>query len=157
MALKWTEKRRSLYGLFPYKSSMIGLESLADPSGDWDILETIGKGTYGKVYKVCNKKNGSIAAVKVLDPINDVDEEIEAEYNILRSLSNHPNVVKFYGMFYKVDNYSGGQLWLVLEVRSFTFAPLLTTLGVLCCGLFYMCLAEEQIKPCCATCAPFCK
>ncbi|XP_067265787.1 myosin-IIIb isoform X2 [Chanodichthys erythropterus] len=107
---------RSLYGLYPYKSSMIGLESLADPSSDWDILETIGKGTYGKVYKVISKKDGSQAAVKVLDPINDVDEEIEAEYNILRSLSNHPNVVKFFGMFYKADELSGGQLWLVLEL-----------------------------------------
>ncbi|KAK7153686.1 hypothetical protein R3I94_007160 [Phoxinus phoxinus] len=95
---------------------MIGLESLADPSSDWDIMETIGKGTYGKVYKVINKKDGSLAAVKVLDPINDVDEEIEAEYNILRSLSNHPNVVKFFGMFYKADELSGGQLWLVLEL-----------------------------------------
>lgn len=47
-----------------------------------------------------------------------MDEEIEAEYNILRSLSNHPNVVKFYGMFYKSDNLSGGQLWLVLEVTT---------------------------------------
>lgn len=50
--------------------------------------------------------------------LKDVDEEIEAEYNILRSLSNHPNVVKFYGMFYKSDNLSGGQLWLVLEVSA---------------------------------------
>ncbi|XP_031650868.1 myosin-IIIb isoform X4 [Oncorhynchus kisutch] len=107
---------RSLYGLYPYKASMIGLESLADPSGDWDIAETIGKGTYGKVYRVNNRKDGSQAAVKVLDPINDVDEEIEAEYNILRTLSNHPNVVKFYGMFYKSDDLSGGQLWLVLEL-----------------------------------------
>uniref|UniRef100_A0A8C5DEW8 non-specific serine/threonine protein kinase n=1 Tax=Gouania willdenowi TaxID=441366 RepID=A0A8C5DEW8_GOUWI len=108
--------RRSLYGLYPYKSNMIGLENLGDPSGNWDIVETIGKGTYGKVYRVTNKKDGSQAAVKVLDPINDVDEEIEAEYNILRSLSNHPNVVKFFGMFYKSDKLSGGQLWLVLEL-----------------------------------------
>ncbi|XP_042619054.1 myosin-IIIb isoform X1 [Cyprinus carpio] len=110
------QNRRSFYGLYPYKSSMIGLESLTDPSSDWDIIETIGKGTYGKVYKVISKKDGSQAAVKVLDPINDVDEEIEAEYNILRSLSNHPNVVKFFGMFYKSDELSGGQLWLVLEL-----------------------------------------
>ncbi|XP_045910344.1 myosin-IIIb isoform X2 [Micropterus dolomieu] len=110
------KSRRSLYGLYPYKSSMIGMENLGDPSGNWDIVETIGKGTYGKVYRVTNKKDGSQAAVKVLDPINDVDEEIEAEYNILRSLSNHPNVVKFFGMFYKSDNLSGGQLWLVLEL-----------------------------------------
>ncbi|KAK1789349.1 hypothetical protein P4O66_014878 [Electrophorus voltai] len=108
--------RRSLYGLYPYKSSVMGLEALADHSGDWDIVQTIGKGTYGKVYKVTSKKDGSQAAVKVLDPIHDVDEEIEAEYNILRSLSNHPNVVKFLGMFYKADEHVGDQLWLVLEL-----------------------------------------
>uniref|UniRef100_A0AAY4AXR9 Protein kinase domain-containing protein n=1 Tax=Denticeps clupeoides TaxID=299321 RepID=A0AAY4AXR9_9TELE len=85
--------------LYPYKSSMIGLESLAEPSSTWDIVETIGKGTYGKVYKVTNRKDGSLAAVKVLDPVNDVDEEIE-----------------FFGMFYKADERSGGQLWLVLEL-----------------------------------------
>ncbi|KAF7480160.1 Hypothetical predicted protein [Marmota monax] len=44
-----------------------------------------------------------------------MDEEIEAEYNILRFLPNHPNVVKFYGMYYKADHCVGGQLWLVLE------------------------------------------
>lgn len=49
---------------------MIGMENLGDPSGDWDIVETIGKGTYGKVYRVTNKKDGSQAAVKVLDPVN---------------------------------------------------------------------------------------
>uniref|UniRef100_A0A4W5JYI7 Myosin IIIB n=1 Tax=Hucho hucho TaxID=62062 RepID=A0A4W5JYI7_9TELE len=31
---------------------------------------------------------------------------------------NHPNVVKFYGMFYKSDDLSGGHLWMILEVRS---------------------------------------
>ncbi|TSM68897.1 Myosin-IIIb [Bagarius yarrelli] len=49
---------------------MIRLEGLEHPSNDWDIVETIGEGTYGKVYKVTNKKDGSHAAVKVLDPIN---------------------------------------------------------------------------------------
>ncbi|XP_039221394.1 myosin-IIIb-like isoform X2 [Crotalus tigris] len=95
---------------------MIGLESLPDPTNTWEIIETIGKGTYGKVYKVTNKKDSSLAAVKILDSINDMDEEIEAEYNILQFLPNHPNVVKFYGMFYKADRYVGGQLWLVLEL-----------------------------------------
>nr|XP_056717041.1 myosin-IIIb [Euleptes europaea] len=108
--------RKPLYGFFQYNQNMIGLESLPDPSDTWEIVETIGKGTYGKVYKVTNKKDGSLAAVKILDPISDVDEEIEAEYNILQFLPNHPNVVKFYGMFYKADQYVGGQLWLVLEL-----------------------------------------
>uniref|UniRef100_A0A8D2LV24 Protein kinase domain-containing protein n=1 Tax=Varanus komodoensis TaxID=61221 RepID=A0A8D2LV24_VARKO len=41
-----------------------------DPSDTWEIIETIGKGTYGKVFKVFNKKNGSKAAVKILDPVH---------------------------------------------------------------------------------------
>ncbi|XP_074255595.1 myosin-IIIb isoform X3 [Saimiri boliviensis] len=108
--------RKHLYGLFHYNPMMLGLESLPDPTDTWEIIETIGKGTYGKVYKVTNKRDGSLAAVKILDPISDMDEEIEAEYNILQFLPNHPNVVKFYGMFYKADHCVGGQLWLVLEL-----------------------------------------
>ncbi|KFO22486.1 Myosin-IIIb [Fukomys damarensis] len=111
----WVSVRKHFYGLFHYNPMMLGLESLPDPMDTWEIIETIGKGTYGKVYKVTNKRDGSLAAVKILDPISDMDEEIEAEYNILRFLPNHPNVVKFYGMFYRADHCVGGQLWLVLE------------------------------------------
>uniref|UniRef100_A0A8I6AGR9 Myosin IIIB n=1 Tax=Rattus norvegicus TaxID=10116 RepID=A0A8I6AGR9_RAT len=107
---------KHLYGLFHYNSMMLRLESLPDPMDTWEIRETIGKGTYGKVYKVANRRDGSLAAVKILDSVNDVDEEVEAEYNILQFLPSHPNVVKFYGMFYKADRCVGGQLWLVLEL-----------------------------------------
>ncbi|XP_068091757.1 myosin-IIIa isoform X2 [Hyperolius riggenbachi] len=92
-------------------------DGFPDPSDTWEIVETIGKGTYGKVFKVMNKKNGSKAAVKILDPFHeDIDEEIEAEYNILKALSDHPNVVKFFGMYFKKDVKTGDQLWLVLEL-----------------------------------------
>lgn len=59
----------------------------------------------------------------------DIDEEIEAEYNILKALSDHPNVVKFFGMFFKKDLKIGDQLWLVLEVLHFC---------VLCLWVLYM-------------------
>ncbi|CAL8313317.1 unnamed protein product [Merluccius merluccius] len=108
--------QRSLLKMFPQSGKSIVFDNFPDPTDTWDIVETIGKGTYGKVYKVLNKIDGSKAAVKILDPIHDIDEEIEAEYNILMALSDHANVVKFYGMYYKKDAKCGDQLWLVLEL-----------------------------------------
>ncbi|XP_040611333.1 myosin-IIIa isoform X2 [Mesocricetus auratus] len=102
--------------MLPLIGKTINFDNFPDPSDTWEITETIGKGTYGKVFKVLNKKNGQKAAVKILDPVHDIDEEIEAEYNILRTLSEHPNVVRFYGIYFKKDKINGDKLWLVLEL-----------------------------------------
>ncbi|KAM8802107.1 myosin-IIIa [Rhynchonycteris naso] len=102
--------------MLPLIGKTIIFDNFPDPSDTWEITDTIGKGTYGKVFKVLNKKNGQKAAVKILDPIHDIDEEIEVEYSILKALSDHPNVVKFYGMYFRKDKINGDKLWLVLEL-----------------------------------------
>ncbi|XP_063309213.1 myosin-IIIa [Pelobates fuscus] len=102
--------------MLSFTGKSLVFDGFPDPSETWEIIETIGKGTYGKVFKVMHKKNGSKAAVKILDPFHDIDDEIEAEYNILKALSDHPNVVKFFGMYFKKDVKTGDQLWLILEL-----------------------------------------
>lgn len=52
------------------------------------------------------------------------------EYNILKALSDHPNV-KFYGMNFKKDEINGDKLWLVLEVS----VPHDFIVGCLQCGI----------------------
>lgn len=56
--------------MFPQSGKSIVFDSFPDPTDTWEIIETIGKGTYGKVYKVLNNVDGSKAAVKILDPIH---------------------------------------------------------------------------------------
>ncbi len=49
------------------------LEQLEDPTGIYSLIEVVGKGTYGNVYKGRHNRNGQLAAVKVM-PITEDDE-----------------------------------------------------------------------------------
>ncbi|XP_054771754.1 misshapen-like kinase 1 [Lytechinus pictus] len=45
----------------------IDLSSLRDPAGIFDLMEVVGNGTYGQVYKGRHVKTGQLAAIKVMD------------------------------------------------------------------------------------------
>lgn len=59
-----------------------------------------------------------LVAVKIMESIKEVVEEIEEEYQILRDLGDHPNIPKFYGLFLKQDPQEEDQLWIAMEVSS---------------------------------------
>uniref|UniRef100_A0A673AH10 non-specific serine/threonine protein kinase n=1 Tax=Sphaeramia orbicularis TaxID=375764 RepID=A0A673AH10_9TELE len=91
-------------------------QSFFDPAGIFELVELVGNGTYGQVYKGRHVKTGQLAAIKVMDVTGDEEEEIKAEINMLKKYSHHRNIATYYGAFIK-KNPPGmdDQLWLVME------------------------------------------
>ncbi|XP_043226378.1 misshapen-like kinase 1 isoform X6 [Amphibalanus amphitrite] len=94
----------------------IDLNALKDPAGIFDLIEVIGNGTYGQVYKGRHTKTGQLAAIKCMDITEDEEEEIKLEINVLKKYSHHRNIATYYGAFIKKSPPGkDDQLWLVME------------------------------------------
>ena len=77
---------------------------------NYDVLKQLGKGGYGKVYQVKNKRTGEIRACKHLSKLSIKNlEKFEREINILKK-SDHPNIIKLYEVFE-----SNRSLYLIME------------------------------------------
>ncbi|XP_059514896.1 mitogen-activated protein kinase kinase kinase kinase 4 isoform X39 [Myotis daubentonii] len=101
----------------PAKSLVdIDLSALRDPAGIFELVEVVGNGTYGQVYKGRHVKTGQLAAIKVMDVTEDEEEEIKLEINMLKKYSHHRNIATYYGAFIKKSPPGhDDQLWLVME------------------------------------------
>lgn len=70
---------------------------------NYEKMDKLGKGSFGKVYRVKNIDTGDIYAAKVLYDENDFEEEEEEEliflYHEIKILSalNHPSIIRFIG------------------------------------------------------------
>ncbi|XP_077387241.1 misshapen-like kinase 1 isoform X4 [Festucalex cinctus] len=94
----------------------IDLAALRDPAGIFELVEVVGNGTYGQVYKGRHVKTGQMAAIKVMEVTEEEEEEIKLEINMLKSYSHHRNIATYYGAFVKKSPAGQDhQLWLVME------------------------------------------
>ncbi len=95
-----------------------------DRVGEYELLEALGTGTVGTVYRAKNTKTGDLVALKILLPAVTSSPEIaarfEREIQVLEKLS-HPNIVQYYGngrddgrLFYTMEIVDGGSLKEVL-------------------------------------------
>ena len=66
---------------------------------NYEVIRQLGKGGYGKVYEVMNKKTKEIRACKHLSKLSIKNlEKFQREVEILRQ-ADHPNIIKLYEVF----------------------------------------------------------
>ena len=106
-------------------------EGTGDLYSSYELLNYIGKGGFGRVYKVRHKLSNQFRAMKIIkckaDNPHSNSAEILKQINILKTL-DHPNIIKIYE-FYSTDKYvyiinelcTGGELFnKIVEVKHFT-------------------------------------
>ncbi|PNJ22750.1 MINK1 isoform 6 [Pongo abelii] len=97
----------------------IDLSALRDPAGIFELVEVVGNGTYGQVYKGRHVKTGQLAAIKVMDVTEDEEEEIKQEINMLKKYSHHRNIATYYGAFIKKSPPGNDdQLWGLAHLHA---------------------------------------
>ncbi|CAF0824455.1 unnamed protein product [Adineta steineri] len=100
-------------------SSTIEHDKLPNPNLDWILLDKIGEGTYGQVYRIKSKEsNENTAAAKIIRIENDeVSSELENELNILRKISKQDeNLPDFIGIFGDYDSSKSARIWFIMEL-----------------------------------------
>eukprot|EP01156_Anaeramoeba_ignava_P001960 Anaeramoba_ignava/a217204_6345.p2 GENE.a217204_6345~~a217204_6345.p2 ORF type:complete len:252 (-),score=66.47 a217204_6345:1051-1806(-) len=89
----------------------LGIEiSTVDPTNLFELMEELGKGSYGSVHKAMHRGTRAIYAIKMICIEAEEDiADIKTEINILKKCS-HKNIVRYYGTYFKTDS-----LWIVME------------------------------------------
>ncbi|KAL9916504.1 MAP4K3-like protein hppy isoform 7-T13 [Glossina fuscipes fuscipes] len=84
--------------------------SRRNPQDEYELIQKIGSGTYGDVYKAKRIQSNELAAIKVikLEPTDDI-QIIQQEIIMMRDC-RHPNIIAYYGSYLRRD-----KLWICME------------------------------------------
>lgn len=83
---------------------------MSDPTKRYDLLQEIGEGSYGHVYKARHTMTNVIVAIKVIPVDNDLDD-LNKEIEALKKVRDSNYIVRYHGNFQH-----DGHLWIIMDL-----------------------------------------
>jgi len=93
---------------------------LPNPNSQWLLLDKLGEGTYGLVYRAKYQKSDEYVAAKIIRlQTEEASIEYQNEFNILKQISKQDeNLPDFIGIFGDYDALNSPRIWFVMELCS---------------------------------------